>query len=104
MVVFGDSFSDVGNIHDASNGTQPGVWSYNGRYSDGRVWHEYIAQFFELPKLAPSSQEGFGYAWGGATTDNDYIDAFSSYLNASVPGVDQQISTYLHDLEEHVAV
>lgn len=38
MAVFGDSFSDVGNVYNVSNGIQPGVWSHNGRYSDGRIW------------------------------------------------------------------
>lgn len=37
------------------------------------------------------------YAWGGATTDDTNIYAFSSYLNATVPGVSQQIMTYLED-------
>lgn len=91
MVVFGDSFSDVGNI-------QPGVWSWSGRYSDGRVWHEYVAQYFGLSPLTPSSQGGMDYAWGGATTDGSYIDAFSTALNATVPGVSQQINTYFDDL------
>src|SRR6056300_526279 len=86
--VFGDSFSEVGNINNASNGTQPGVWSYDGRYSDGRVWEEYLLQFFDLPnELTPSSQGGTNHAYGGATVDNTYIDAFSTYLQDNVPSV-----------------
>lgn len=97
MVVFGDSFSDTGNIHHASNRSQPGRWSWEGRYADGPVWEEYVAQFLGLPPPTPSSTGGTNYAWGGATTDNDYIDAYSSYLNADVPSVAEQIATYLED-------
>ena len=98
MAVFGDSFSDVGNIYDASNGSDPGVWSWDGRYSDGRVWYEYFAQFFGLSALLPSTRGGMNYAWGGATTNYAYIGAFSSYLNGSVPSVEQQIGPYLGDI------
>lgn len=100
MVVFGDSFSDVGNINIASNKTQPGIWSYAGRYSDGRVWQEYVAQFLGLPSLDPSEAGGTVYSWGGATTNNDYISAFSTALDAVVPAVDQQITEYVDGTSE----
>lgn len=96
MAVFGDSFSDVGNIYNALNGTQPGVWSYDGRYSDGRVWEEYLLQFFDLPnKLMPSRQGGTNHAYGGATADNSYIDSFSTYLQDYVPSVRDQVTKYI---------
>mmetsp|Transcript_30772 Transcript_30772/g.56349 ORF Transcript_30772/g.56349 Transcript_30772/m.56349 type:complete len:350 (+) Transcript_30772:161-1210(+) len=95
MVVFGDSFSDIGNINIASNKTQPGIWSYAGRYSDGRVWQEYVAQFLGLPSPEPSQAGGKVFAWGGATTNNDYVSAFSTALDAVVPAVDQQITEYV---------
>ena len=101
LVTFGDSFSDVGNIYDASHGDKPSPnFSWSGRYSNGRVWSEYITQFFDLPSLTPSTQGGSDYSWGGATTDDAYIDSFSTYLNATVPGVSQQITTYLDDLQQ----
>ena len=101
LVTFGDSFSDVGNIYDASHGDQPSPnFSWSGRYSNGRVWSEYITQFFDLPSLTPSTQGGSDYSWGGATTDDAYIESFSTYLNATVPGVSQQITTYLDDLQQ----
>ena len=95
MAVFGDSFSDVGNIHNVSNGTQPGASSYNGRYSDGKVWEEYLLQFFDLPALTPSTEGGLNYAFGGATANNSYIDAFSTYLNDNVPSVKDQVTEYI---------
>ena len=96
--MFGDSFSEVGNIYNASNGSQPGVWSYDGRYSDGRVWQEYLFQFFGLPnELKPSSQGGTNHAYGGATVDNSYIDSFSTYLQDYVPSVKEQVTEYIYN-------
>jgi phospholipase/lecithinase/hemolysin len=92
----------VGNIHHASNGTQPGIYSYNGRYSDGRVWIEYIQQFFNLPPLNASLDGGLDFAYGGATVDNAYINSFSTYLNANVPSVSEQITSYLEQ-DENIA-
>ena len=98
MAVFGDSFSEIGNIHNASNGSQPGVWSYDGRYSDGRVWEEYLFQFFGLPnELKPSSQGGTNHAYGGATVNNSYIDSFSTYLQDYVPSVKEQVTEYIYN-------
>jgi len=97
MAVFGDSFSDVGNVYIKSNGTQPGIWSFGGRYCDGRVWEEYILQFFNLPKLLPSLEGGLNYAYGGATVNNAYINAFSTALHANVPSIRDQITQYLQD-------
>jgi phospholipase/lecithinase/hemolysin len=42
LVVFGDSMSDVGNVYRATNETHPGPWSFDGRFSDGRAWEEYL--------------------------------------------------------------
>ena len=104
LAVFGDSFSDVGNVYNASNGTQPGVWSYDGRYSDGRVWEEYLLQFFDLPnELTPSSQGGTNHAYGGATVDNSYIDSFSTYLQGDVPSVKDQVTEYIDNEEGNLS-
>ncbi|KAL3802646.1 hypothetical protein HJC23_011970 [Cyclotella cryptica] len=97
MAIFEDSFSDVGNIRNRSNGSEPGIWSFNGRYSDGRVWIEYILQFFNLPLSVPSAEGGLNYAYGGATVNNTYIHSFSTYLDANVPSVSNQITQYLDD-------
>jgi len=102
MVIFGDSFSDVGNIYNVSNGTQPSpLISWDGRYSDGRVWAEYVQQFFNLQQqLTPSTSGGTNYGWGGATTNNNYLDAFSTYLDDDVPSVNEQITQYLNDQQD----
>jgi outer membrane lipase/esterase len=50
LVVFGDSLSDIGNA---------------GRFSNGPVWVEYLAERLGLA-LAPSARGGGNYAVGGA--------------------------------------
>jgi len=92
IAVFGDSFSDMNNIFDASDGKKPGIHSFDGRYSDGRVWVEYLASYFDL------HSEIENYAWGGATVNNSYIPSYSSYLEGPVPGVIDQVSTYISEI------
>jgi thermolabile hemolysin len=46
IVVFGDSMSDNGNMYALSSGTSPSsANAFQGRYSDGPVWVEYMAQY-----------------------------------------------------------
>ena len=40
----------------------------NGRFSNGPVWVEYLAQGLGLPAPAPSNLGGTNFAWGGAET------------------------------------
>ena len=44
LYVFGDSLSDAGNVFAATAGQQPGSPYYDGRYSNGPVWVEYLAE------------------------------------------------------------
>ncbi|WP_051086541.1 SGNH/GDSL hydrolase family protein [Methylobacterium sp. WSM2598] len=53
LVVFGDSLSDGGNA---------------GRFSDGPVWVEYLAERLGVP-LRPSKMSGLNFAIGGARLD-----------------------------------
>lgn len=67
LFVFGDSLSDVGNLRLAT-GT-PGAPYFQGRFSNGPVYAEYLAQRLGLP-LAPSLAGGTDFAFGGARTDS----------------------------------
>ncbi len=90
IVVFGDSYSDVGNIRIATNGMSPAAPYFQGRYSDGPVWAETLAASLGsklLPSLTPDGS-GTDYAYGGAaaTMDQPPIPSLLSqtkqYLNA----------------------
>lgn len=65
IVFLGDSLSDNGNLYAAMNGVMPKSPPYfEGRFSNGYVWSEYVANYY-YAKKAVSMQN---YAVGGATT------------------------------------
>jgi len=66
LYVFGDSLSDAGMVFQATGGMYPPSPTYfQGRYSNGRVWIEYLAD-----RLQISSKQTNNFAYGGATTGN----------------------------------
>lgn len=79
MVSFGDSLSDTGNIYHESFWTFPNHegW-YLGRFSDGRVWTEYLAARSGLPLNT--------WAIGGAQTDTAF---------GVIPSLEEQVSSFL---------
>jgi phospholipase/lecithinase/hemolysin len=81
LVVFGDSYCDVGNLH------APVSPYYQGRWSNGPLWVEHVAGFLGVAPLTPSSLGGTDYAWDGAAVTN------SSYT----PSIPQQVERYLSD-------
>jgi phospholipase/lecithinase/hemolysin len=76
IYIFGDSLSDTGNTRAAvplgTNGTVATLAGYgpNGRFSNGPVWHEYLADQLGLARATRSSGGGTNYAYGGARVDN----------------------------------
>lgn len=81
MVIFGDSLSDTINVYNGSYGTVPNHASwFVGHFSNGKVWHEYLAGSLNLP----------GYVWATVNAEsgekplfNDFdkqLDSFSAYL------------------------
>ncbi|WP_199333773.1 SGNH/GDSL hydrolase family protein [Oculatella sp. FACHB-28] len=82
LVVFGDSLSDTGTVFRATNGAYPPNPPYfQGRYSNGRVWVEYLAD-----RLSLSTSQIDNHAYGGATS--------SSYSNGLVPGLLSQVQSF----------
>ena len=70
--VFGDSLSDTGNVFLATGAGAPPVY-FNGRFSNGPVWHEYLSD--ETLALSPflttivgDASNGINFAHGGART------------------------------------
>jgi len=67
LVVFGDSLSDMGNAFALSGGAFPPSPPYAGKFSNGPVSAEYLADHLGVP-LAPSTSGGTNFAVAGATT------------------------------------
>ncbi len=78
IVVFGDSLSDDGNLFALDASQVPAAKYYQGRFSNGLVWVEYLAGADLLDATLVNR------AYGGATTDG-----------SSPPGVQLQVSTYV---------
>jgi phospholipase/lecithinase/hemolysin len=76
VYAFGDSLSDAGNISLATLGNLPvgGVYS-GGRFTDGNVWVQDLAQNLGLPAPKPSLAGGTDYANGGAETGGTSVHA-----------------------------
>lgn len=78
IYTFGDSFVDNGNFYRTALNF-PGLlpltafpgypdYYYEGRFSDGPVWVEYLAPLLGLPVTA-----GQNYAFGGATSGTNHV-------------------------------
>jgi outer membrane lipase/esterase len=85
LYVFGDSYSDVGNVSIATGGARPGPLYYQGRFSNGPLWVDHIAGYLGLP-LTPALAGGTDFAFAGA-----WVTAPEN----GVPSIPQQVQMYL---------
>jgi len=90
LIVFGDSFSDVGNAH-ALFGDQvvPSPPHWRGRRCNGPLWVERLAERLCLPAPTPSLRGGSGHAHGGACSGSGL-----SPIRA-VPNLGEQVERFL---------
>jgi phospholipase/lecithinase/hemolysin len=86
IVAFGDSTTDTGNVFAATG--QPVAPYYQGRFSNGQIWVDYLAQSLGVPLPTPSSVGGTNYAWGGAWTGTGV-----SHVNT--PNLLTQVGTFV---------
>jgi phospholipase/lecithinase/hemolysin len=92
LISFGDSLSDVGNVYDQSLHFAPQSPPYfNGRYSNGPLWVEELAQDLGLAAPTYSRNGGKDYAYAGVKTGSGSTFIFPF----SFPNVGSQISSYL---------
>ncbi len=82
VYAFGDSLSDTGNVYTATGGLFPPAPYYQGRFSNGPVMVEYLAQ-----SLGVGLHD---YAYGGATTGTVNIINGSNGISG-LPGLSQEI-------------
>ncbi|KAJ1665293.1 hypothetical protein IW140_000647 [Coemansia sp. RSA 1813] len=87
--IFGDSLSDVGTLRQLTLGLIPPPPYWNGRFSSGPVWNEYLAKLlgFNL----------YNKAIGGSTSDNKnsaILDFSPIKLPINIPSTQDQISYF----------
>ncbi len=83
IYVFGDSLSDNGNLFAASGDTAPPSPPYfNGRFSNGPVWVEYLNDMLPRANL-------HNFAFGGAFSDTGNSNA------PGLPGVLDEVALFL---------
>ena len=97
IFVFGDSLSDQSNVSTLTNGNIPGTDYSNGRFSNGPVYTDSLAQSLGLPLTsAPifpsvwSPGNGNNFAYGGVRTDGHRSGlplGLNSQVSAFVNGV-----------------
>ena len=96
LVVFGDSLSDTGNVAQFI-APFPKPPYFGGRFANGPVWVEQLADRLNVARPVASELGGTNYAWGGGTTGSvpprplrrnmDVLVA--AYLDTNVPRADQ---------------
>ena len=85
IVIFGDSYSDTGNVYRLTSYTWPIVPPYyQGRFCNGPNWVD------NLNVLVTND-----FAYGSATTDNNFVQGLTKLNTIAVPGVRQQVAQYL---------
>ncbi|MGA9381098.1 MAG: SGNH/GDSL hydrolase family protein [Phormidium sp.] len=88
MFVFGDSLVDDGNIFALTQGAVPPSPPYfNGRFSNGPVWVEYLA-----PTLGLIQNSANNFALGGSTTGTENTGNIPGV--PPLPGLQQQIDGF----------
>lgn len=90
LYVFGDSLSDDGNLFKLI-GLPPAPY-YQGRFSNGPVWVEYLPSLTDL-----SGSSANNYAYGGAFTGNltiDGVDHGTNVEGANLPGITTEIAGF----------
>ncbi|MUG98870.1 GDSL family lipase [Scytonema sp. UIC 10036] len=98
LYVFGDSLSDIGNAFDATKkatgeGSPPSPPYFQGHFSNGLVWVEYLALFLGL-----TANRSTNFAIGGANTGSANTMIPDNPLN--LPGLQQQIDNFIASVKE----
>jgi len=89
LIAFGDSSVDVGNVFLSTDQTRPPSPPYfEGRFSNGPVFVEQIAEELGLSASTPSVAGGNNYAFGGAQLGDGISEQ-------ETPNIGSQIDIYL---------
>ena len=97
LLAFGDSLSDMGNAKDSILNVPDVPPYWQGRFSNGPVWLEYVSQAYGVTTTVGSlTEQGDNRAFGGSQTGQGF-----SYL--LLPNVGTQISNYLANVQSSIA-
>lgn len=97
LLAFGDSLSDMGNAKDSVLNVPDVPPYWQGRFSNGMVWIEYLSQAYGVTTTHGSgTQPGDNRAFGGAQTGAGF-----SYL--LLPNVGSQITSYFGNVQSSFA-
>lgn len=95
--IIGDSLSDVGNLYTLSGETDPPSPPYfDGRFSNGPVWTEYLASDLGVSPAritspnALTTEDGINVAFGGATAGD--INIANPFGTTRFPGLSPQLT------------
>ena len=88
FLLFGDSLTDTGNAKDMLG--YPVAPYDRGRFSEGPVWADHLANSLALPAPTASRLGGKNFAYGGSQTGM----GLSTIPNFAVPNLGQQIADY----------
>ncbi len=86
IFAFGDSLTDMGRLYELSGGFPPAPY-FEGRFSNGRVWVEQLAD-----ALGMTIDPGDNYAVGGATTG--FFNSNNGVNGKVYPGLLGQIASF----------
>jgi len=96
LLAFGDSLSDMGNAKDSILNVPDVPPYWNGRFSNGPVWLEYVSDAYGLSTTVGSlNEQGDNRAFGGSQTGQGY-----SYV--LLPNVGTQITNYLGNVQSTI--
>ena len=97
LVAFGDSLSDMGNAKNSILNVPDVPPYWQGRFSNGMVWVEYVSQAYGVTTTVGSgTQPGDNRAFGGSQTGAGF-----SYL--VLPNVGTQITSYTTNVQSSFA-
>ena len=104
LFIFGDSLSDEGNVSGFTGGAIPPSPPYaNGRFSNGKIWTEYLGDalglnptnYSDIVNSGATGTDGINFAFGGATTNTENTLSLTfPNLPTQLPGLAQEIGAF----------
>eukprot|EP00588_Corethron_pennatum_P005256 CAMPEP_0194300032 /NCGR_PEP_ID=MMETSP0169-20130528/61035_1 /TAXON_ID=218684 /ORGANISM="Corethron pennatum, Strain L29A3" /LENGTH=367 /DNA_ID=CAMNT_0039050167 /DNA_START=90 /DNA_END=1193 /DNA_ORIENTATION=- len=106
LIAFGDSLTDNGNLYGITGGALPPALGYaEGRFTNGFVWVEFLADALGLARPAPRypAASGTNYAVAGASTGDGETSTWTPMLtgaSTTLPalGVRRQVDDFVADM------